>query len=158
MPMNARYRLTMIGCCLVLSGCGPKEIKPVDIYPEDMCARCRMAVSDQRFASEIISDKGEVFKFDDIGCLEEFYKMKPRTLTVSAVFYKDYATRSWVAAERATVVETGIMTPMSSGKVAFADSSAAEKFRIEHPLKGPVEEGNPPQSAVQPPMMQPGRK
>jgi copper chaperone NosL len=126
-------RLTIIGLFVLLAGCGPKEIKPVDIYPEDVCARCRMAISDQRFAAEIISDRGEVFKFDDIGCLEEFYKMKPSTLTVATVFYKDYGTRAWVAAAVATVVETGVNTPMSTGKLAFADSSAAEKIRTEHP-------------------------
>jgi copper chaperone NosL len=147
-----------LGVCVLLVCCGPKEITPVDIYPEDKCAHCRMAVTDQRFASEIISDKREVFKFDDIGCLEEFYKMKPRTLTVSAVFYKDYATRAWVAAAAATVVETEIMTPMNSGKVAFADSSAAEKFRIEHPRTKPVEEMKQKQSAIPPPTMQPGRE
>jgi len=143
--MKSRYRLTLlpmvIECaCTLLLGCRPKEIQPIDIYPEDMCAHCRMAVSDQRFASEIISDKGEVFKFDDIGCLEEFFKMKPTTLMVAAVFYKDYATRTWVPAARATVVETRIATPMSSGKVAFADSSAAENFRREHPRTLPGEE------------------
>jgi copper chaperone NosL len=122
--------------CVFLVCCGSKEIKPVDMYPDDRCAHCRMAVSDPRFASEIISDEGKVFKFDDIACLEEFFKMKPPTLTVAAVFYHDYATKEWVPAARATVVETGIATPMSSGKAAFADSSAAQQFLQEHPRTG----------------------
>lgn len=138
MTMKAGYRLGIAASVIgslgaLLVGCGSKEIKPVEISPKDICAHCRMAIADQRVASEIISDKGEVFKFDDIGCLEEFFKMKPATLMVAAAFYKDYATTAWVPAERATVVETGIITPMSSGKVAFADSSAAERFRREHP-------------------------
>jgi len=126
----------ILGVCVSLVCCGSKEIKPVDVYSEDRCAHCRMAVSDLRFASEIISDKGEVFKFDDIGCLEEFFKMKPPTLTVAAAFYHDYATKEWIPAARATVVETGIATPMSSGKAAFTDSSAAQKFLQEHPRAG----------------------
>jgi copper chaperone NosL len=140
---RARGLLSLLASALVftgVSGCGPKEIKPVDIYPEDMCAFCRMAISDQRFAAEIISDEGEAFKFDDIGCLEEFFKMKPVTLKVATVFYKDYPTKAWLPVAQATVVETGVTTPMGSGKVAFADSSRARIFREEHP---PDRKGEP---------------
>ncbi len=121
---------------IVAAGCGSKQFQPVDIFPEDMCAYCRMAISDQRFAAEIITDEKEAFKFDDIGCLEEFFKTKPPTLKVATVFYKDYPTKAWLPVERATVVETGVTTPMGSGMVAFADSSAARKFRQEHPPTG----------------------
>jgi copper chaperone NosL len=126
-------RLALTGLLIVNAGCGSKEIKPIDIAPGDRCAYCRMAISDQRFAAEIISDQGEAFKFDDIGCLEEFFKSKDPTLKVATVFYKDYLTKAWIPVTRATVVETGVSTPMGSGKVAFTDSSLARIFRQEHP-------------------------
>jgi hypothetical protein len=34
----------------------------------------------------------------------------------------------------ATVVETGVFTPMSSGKVAFGNRQRAEEFVREHPV------------------------
>jgi copper chaperone NosL len=108
-------------------GCSPSEITPIDIYPEDMCSQCRMAISDQRFASEIISDQREVFKFDDIGCMEQFRSLR-NDLKIAAVFYKDYETKHWIPSDHATIVETDVMTPMGSGKVAFADSVKAKEL------------------------------
>ena len=107
--------------------CGPSEIKPVDIYPEDMCSQCRMAISDQSFAAEIITENEEVFKFDEIGCMEKF-KAKSGELKMAALFVKDYETKKWISFARSTIVQTGLKTPMSSGKVAFADSSTAKEF------------------------------
>jgi copper chaperone NosL len=113
-------------------GCGSSEIKPVDIYPEDMCAQCRMAVSAQAFASEIITADGEVFKFDDLGCLEKF-KEKSTDRKIAATFVKDYETRNWLPYERSTIVQTSIKTPMGSGKVAFTDSSQAKAYLKKFP-------------------------
>ena len=107
--------------------CGPSEIKPADIYPEDMCSQCRMAISDQSFAAEIVTESEEVFKFDEIGCMEKF-KAKSGELKIAALFVKDYETKKWIPFARSTIVQTGLKTPMSSGKVAFADSSTAKEF------------------------------
>ena len=130
--LSREYSMAMILSLVPLLGCGASEIKPVDIFPEDMCAHCRMAVSDQRFAAEIISDAREPFKFDDIGCMEDFQK-ENSNLKIAARFFKDYETKNWIVPERATIVETSVFTPMGSGKVAFADSSKAKEFLRQHP-------------------------
>lgn len=113
-------------------GCGPTEIQPVDIYPEDMCSHCRMAISDQRFAAEIITVSDEVFKFDDLGCMERF-KEKSGSLKIAATFVMDYETKNWIPCERSTIVQTSIKTPMSSGKVALADSNKAREYSAKFP-------------------------
>jgi len=119
---------------LFFAGCGGPSTKPVAIYPEDMCAFCRMAFSDQRFAAEIISDQQEVYKFDDIGCMEEF-KKKSADLEITAVYYKDFETKEWIPSTTAVVMETDLSSPMGSGKVAFRDSTKAIEFmRTRHPL------------------------
>jgi copper chaperone NosL len=119
---------------IVLSfwACGSSEIKPVDIYAEDMCSHCRMAVSDQAFASEIITTDGEVFKFDDLGCLERF-KDNSADLKIAATFVKDYETKKWLPYERSVIVQTSIRTPMGSGKVALADSAKAREIMENFP-------------------------
>ncbi len=112
--------------CL-LAGCTPKETRPVDIFPEDMCAYCKMAVSDQRVASEIITVSGEVFKFDDLGCLES-YEGAHRDVEIAAAFVKEYDTKAWLRWQDAVIVETGLFTPMGSGKIAVRDSSRANSL------------------------------
>jgi len=128
-------RLFAFACVFVfyLLACDSSEIKPVDIYPEDMCSHCRMAISDQSFASEIFTDTDEVYKFDDLGCLEKF-KEKSTGLKIAATFVKDYETKKWLPYERSTIVQTSIKTPMGSGKVALADSGRAKEILEQFPV------------------------
>lgn len=127
--------ILLVAALAGLSGCGPSEARPVELFPEDMCALCRMAISDHRFASEIISESGEVFKFDDIGCLEA-YRSGHEDVKISALFVMDYEQKAWLRWESAVIVETDIFTPMASGKVAFADSARAMEFKRLHPAEG----------------------
>lgn len=117
---------------LILFGCTP-EVKPVDIFPEDNCSNCRMAISDRSFASEIITEQGEVLKFDDLGCFASFRK-KNAELKIRASFVTDYETKQWLPYEKSVIVATGIETPMGSGKAAFSDSLKARIYEVKYPL------------------------
>lgn len=87
-----------------------------------------MAISDQRFAAEIIDEHGEAFKFDDIGCMFDF--MEQRTdVKINGRFVKDFETKEWIPYEKAVIVDTDVRTPMGSGKLAFADAGRAQAFR-----------------------------
>ena len=125
----SRMALPMLA--VLFLACGSGGIKPVEIFPEDACSSCRMAFSDYRFASEIIDDKSEVFKFDDIGCMLK-YRAKHTEIRIAATFLKNYDTKEWIPYESAVIVETDVDTPMGSGKVAFADSTKAKEFQSRH--------------------------
>lgn len=143
LPAIASFLFAQVSFFLVtLSwGCGSTELKPIEVYPEDMCANCKMAVSDLRFASEIISDQGEVFKLDDIGCMFK-YRAKHTELKIAGIFLKDFETKNWISFERSTIVETDVETPMGSGKVAFTDSAKAQAFAKLHPRNKTVSSGS----------------
>ncbi|HSG27191.1 MAG TPA: nitrous oxide reductase accessory protein NosL [Candidatus Krumholzibacterium sp.] len=111
----------------LLVSCGPRGQEPEELYPEDICSLCRMAVSDPRFAAEIVSAEGEVFKFDDIGCLESFQE-QDRDLPGAAVFVKDFESALWLPIGEATIVSTEMSTPMGSGKLAFSSPEASRRF------------------------------
>jgi len=57
---------------VVLSGCqtGPEIIKE----GKDQCYFCKMTITDTRYAAEIVTVKGKVYKFDDMLCLLAFNK------------------------------------------------------------------------------------
>lgn len=97
-----------------------------------------MAVSDQSFASEIITEKGEALKFDDIGCMENF-SQTAKDVRVMATFVKDYETKEWLPLEKSTIIVTGIATPMGSGKIAFTDSMKAAEYLKKYPGGGSAE-------------------
>lgn len=123
---------------LMLSGCNQSEIVPVEIYPEDTCSQCRMAISDPRYAAEIITPEREVFKFDDIGCMEKY---RERIVTQQLfIFVRDLEANRWLRMENSTIVRTGVVTPMGSGKLAFSSREKAEQFLIEHPVRTTGEE------------------
>jgi copper chaperone NosL len=131
--MNLRWHIFPLMTALLLAlGCSSTDVKPVDLYPEDSCAQCRMAVSDPAFASQIITAENEVFKFDDLGCLENYRKKNPG-MKIRAIFVSDYETKTWLPFERSVIVKTGISTPMGSGKLAFADSGRAAAFVKDNP-------------------------
>ncbi len=57
----------------LLSACGksgwPEGMAEIK-WDRDTCVRCRMAISDRRFAAQVRGGpKDQVFKFDDIGCV-----------------------------------------------------------------------------------------
>ena len=118
----------------VLVSCGTGDVEPIDLYEEDACSMCRMAISDHRFAGELISGEGEVFKFDDLGCMRRFRDLRMEE-PPAASFVKDFETRVWITEHQAVVVRSGMLTPMNSGLVAFVDSARAARFAMDHPLE-----------------------
>jgi nitrous oxide reductase accessory protein NosL len=90
--------MAMTPLAAALAACGKKgswadgmaEIK----WDRDTCARCSMAISDRRFAAEIVGGpQAKVFKFDDIGCVSFFIRDKVAEMPWLA----EAATRLWVA-------------------------------------------------------------
>lgn len=132
MMTRLRSMLSTAVVALLAAGCGSGEVRPVDIYPEDLCAACRMAISDERFAAELIAPDGEAYKFDDLGCLWKFRKGEGGAHP-AAIFVKDFETKEWVPYARATIVTGDVATPMASGMVAFADTGRARAFAARHP-------------------------
>jgi len=117
--------ISALAVCFV--GCGVHEIKPIDIFAEDVCSNCRMAISDDRFAGEIITVDREVFKFDDIGCMELFEE-RQHGMKIAARFVRTFESTAWIPYEKSIILETTVTTPMGSGKIAFADSTKAQAF------------------------------
>lgn len=129
---------------LMAMGCGRKEVKPVDIFPEDNCSNCRMAVSERAFASEIIVESGEVMKFDDLACLEQYRRKNP-DLNIEEIYVTDHETGQWLPYAKSVVVKTGLQTPMGSGQIAVVDSTRARAVVAKYP---PAQNSNEAQVPV----------
>ena len=114
---------------LAMAGCRSGPPQPIAIEPGDMCARCRMEVSQKRYAAELLSSGGDALKFDDIGCMVRYtrdHALDPRR---QSYFVMDHGTGRWLEGRVAVYVKSaGIDSPMSGGLAAFADRGAATRF------------------------------
>jgi copper chaperone NosL len=48
------------------------EPEPIQ-YGKDACYACKMTLMDKKFGAELVTDKGKVYKFDDVNCMLNFY-------------------------------------------------------------------------------------
>jgi copper chaperone NosL len=112
---------------LWMAGCGAPKFEPVEIAAEDMCALCKMAISEKQYASEFLNRDGDAFKFDDIGCMANYVAEKIPRDTIAAFYVVDFDSKQWLKAEEAVFVASpNFHTPMSGGMVAFTHRSRAE--------------------------------
>jgi copper chaperone NosL len=117
--------LVVAGLCLAACASGPPSPANLDTR-NDACARCRMAVSDRRFAAQIVAPGAEPIFFDDLGCLRDHLSAAGTRVPDEAVVYvADHRTGEWVDARRAVFVRRAdVATPMASGLMAHRDASS----------------------------------
>jgi copper chaperone NosL len=117
-----------LAAALILAACasGPPEPAALDTR-NDGCAFCRMAVSDARFAAQMVAPSEEPRFFDDVGCLAG-YVAATKALPRGVVLYvADHRTKAWVRAEAAVFTEVpSLATPMDSHLIAHADAKSRD--------------------------------
>jgi len=80
------------------------------------CARCRMLISDTRFAAAIKTDSYLIF--DDIGCMIEYSRTHTNTLEAS-VWVREFGSDRWIHSEDAAFyLQENKQTPMGYGFIA----------------------------------------
>lgn len=114
----------------VAAGCErePRPIEPPEIaYGEDVCDRCGMIISEERYAAGMMveDEDGRAYRlFDDVAGLV-LYEGEQPDVRVLGRWVKDYVTRRWLTADSAAYVEAGSLeTPMAFGIVATARARA----------------------------------
>ena len=117
----------MIICVAVLANCQKQAVEPVPLAPEDMCAYCKMAISEKRYAAEFIDSEGQPSKFDDIGCMSNFIQSR-KVAAITAYFVMDFNEGKWIKADNAYYVRSvELKTPMNGGIIAFLNESDAQE-------------------------------
>ncbi|WP_239619241.1 nitrous oxide reductase accessory protein NosL [Cohnella mopanensis] len=124
--------LTLVLAIAVLTACGGKKYEAVPINEEvDVCAICKMQVKDDAYATQLTTKDGKTYKFDDIGCMNEWKKTNG-TENIGMDYVRDYNDKEWVEYKKATYVyDASLRTPMAYGIVSFKDKKAAEDFIAE---------------------------
>ncbi|OJY79623.1 MAG: hypothetical protein BGP13_18900 [Sphingobacteriales bacterium 40-81] len=131
-PSAAAYAPAMILFALFFSSCntGPEAIA----VGRDNCSHCKMSISDIKYAAEIVTQKGKVYKFDDITCLVSFVKDKAvDEKDIQQIYLSDFsAPHSLVKSGEAFYLKGGtIHAPMNGDVAAFANRDSLTKMVSE---------------------------
>jgi copper chaperone NosL len=110
---------------LLLVACQSRPPAPAALDSgHDACGYCRMVVSDQRFASQVIAPYEEPRFFDDLG----HYLTGASPLPARArVYVADHRTKAWIPAEHAVYTRVDTLTaPMGSHLVAHESTASRD--------------------------------
>ncbi len=115
--------LLIIG--LIMTGCGFQDNGAPRIrYGEETCDRCRMIISEKRFAAAYRTESGVLRKFDDLGCA--VLHPKEQRETVTQFWGYDYEETDWLEVKQAFLVHSSeLLTPMGYGIVALTTAEKA---------------------------------
>ena len=125
----------LVGLFLALffTGCDQKPVGgAVEMHwDRDMCVRCQMAISDRKFAVQILNPQnGKAYKFDEIGCAvlwldEEKIPWKEKAI----IWVTDAKTGKWIDARKAKYVD-GAITPMAFGFAAYTEETLPANAKV----------------------------
>lgn len=125
MKMNLLYLipLMMLMACQV-------DPEPID-FGKDACDHCKMVIMDPKFGAEIITEKGRIYKFDDVNCKVNYINdnnIAEENLKYNLVI--DFSEpQTLINADRAYYVKSDeIKSPMGSQIAAFNSEDAAQKM------------------------------
>ncbi len=122
------FSLFIVAIMIVFSwaGCEKKPAEGIAKmhWDRDMCERCKMAVSERKYAVQVISAKdGKSYKFDDIGCAVLWFDDAQIPWRKEAkIWITDAKTGKWIDAKSAIYTDDSI-TPMAFGFAAYTKES-----------------------------------
>jgi copper chaperone NosL len=97
-------------------------------YDVDSCDYCRMTIGDARFAAQLVTRTGKIYRFDDPGCVVRFViTNRVADADVHSIWFNDHEHPDTRLNARAAVfvVSERIKAPMNGGMAAFGSPAAA---------------------------------
>jgi len=108
------------------------DTKPIPFTPgKDNCDFCQMGISDTRFAAQIITKKGKVYKFDDLHCIVGFLKkgrVNEKDVAQKAVINFENPNEFLDASSAVFVICEELRSPMGSNAAGFKTKEKAINY------------------------------
>ncbi len=110
------------------TSCSTGKPEPI-VLNKDNCDFCKMTIADGRFGCELLTNKGRVYKFDDLGCMLR-YKVENMKLSPKEFFINDFTAQNvLLPAESAFYVyDKSFGSPMGGNIAAFKSETEANAF------------------------------
>lgn len=129
---KANVAALVAGMVFITMSCtGKVEPRPINMN-KDTCAGCKMTITDLKFATEFITDKGKIYVFDDLSCMIH-YLTKHSDIKAKALFVPDYLLSNELLKLQTAFFVKGdrVRSPMGGNIAAFKTQDAAEMYAKE---------------------------
>ncbi|MDH5609506.1 MAG: nitrous oxide reductase accessory protein NosL [Cyclobacteriaceae bacterium] len=102
-------------------------------YGQQACDFCRMGIMDQRYAAELVTQKGKIFTFDAVECMVNYYQ-KQEQEKFAHVLVNSYDKPGELLDAFATyyLISEDLPSPMGMFLTAISDEEMAEKMVKKH--------------------------
>lgn len=129
-----KSNLSVVAIMLIvlITACNPKP-EPINAG-KDSCAECKMTIMDTKFAAEVVTKKGRVYKFDDVHCVAGFLERRGVELgDIHQTLFVNYNNTSEFVKVGAVefVVSSHFKSPMGGNAAAFKNVQEANKKSTE---------------------------
>jgi copper chaperone NosL len=129
------YATASLILMLVACSVEPQPIK----YGTDNCDYCKMTIVDKRFAGEVVTTKGKVYKFDDVRCVVDFlHDGTVKQENVEGTYLTSYdGNNDFVRVEQSYYCKAEeLRSPMGGNIAAFKDEASRDK--VNQQMQGRV--------------------
>jgi len=106
-------------------------------YGTDQCAACRMTITDQTYAAELITSTGKAYKFDSPECMLGYYRAgtaEPKE-NVAALYVTNFVSPGTLIDARTAFYHHSehLHSPMGMNVSAFATDDARKQAAMHWP-------------------------
>lgn len=115
---------------LIFVACGSNDPKKIAVG--EQCEHCKMTIENVKYATELVTEKGRVYKFDDVKCMNGYASSNADKVANAKSFVTDYPSEKLIPFEKATFIKGGsIKSPMGGNMQAYESKADAEKAKKE---------------------------
>lgn len=121
--------LLLISFLAVFFNSCSKEPKPIE-FGVDNCDHCKMNISDNRYGAELVTQKGRIYKFDDMYCMKVFIQDQIVAQNqIHSLWLVDFnGTEKLISAEKSFLLHNPeLKSPMGSNTAAFMTEETRKK-------------------------------
>lgn len=124
--------ILLVGLSFGLSSCGGSNAPKPIMVNEDVCELCKMTIVDQKFATELISEKGRYYVFDDISCMQKFVN-EEKEIKASKMYVPNYLDeKEFLEFKNAFFIKgSNVRSPMMGNIAAFKTLKEAEEYAVK---------------------------
>ncbi|QNJ99089.1 nitrous oxide reductase accessory protein NosL [Constantimarinum furrinae] len=126
--MKAHILLLLTTLLVVSCNVDPQPFE----FGTDGCDYCKMTIVDRQHASQLVTNKGKVYKFDAIECMIHHMEVNKEIEYAHTVVADFTAPGTLIDAKKAIyLISPEISSPMGAFLSAFANEQAAQKTKRE---------------------------